>query len=803
MTELDSDLLTNIPNYGDQIQHVHTQPRETPDHRPAERVLNDDIASKLPHDLYTHQSSALSELQQDENVCVATSTSSGKTLVYGLHIAQKYMENPNSRALIVYPTKALSRDQQQALTELYEQLELDIDVAVYDGDTSQSKRQRIKKNANVIITNFAGINAYIPYHTGWGNFFSNIDIVAIDESHSYTGVEGMHVAWIIRRLKRIIKHYDSEAQYILTSATIGNPAEHSSELIGEPVVVIDNDGSPHGKRDVIFWNPPKLDSPDGFNTRRSSLKESADVTAFLMEHGIQSLTFVRSRKQTELLARTVRGMFEDEDDEFHVSDADIKSYHAGHGKESRRETEEWLKNGELDGVASTNALELGIDVGGVDATVLTGYPGTRQSFWQQLGRSGRGGDDSVGVVIGDHDSINQYIMNNPDFLTEDAVEDAVIDTENNQVYAQHILCAAHEITLTEDDIGILGDRDRLEKVIEMWNRAGRLRGDLESGVMYQGATRPQEDINLYGTSDEQFEVRLHPDDDAELDMEPIDKERAYRDFHRGAVYLHRGKRFIVDQFIERGSQRQIVLKSADNVDYYTRTQSETRIQDVYAQEEKEMNGFTVKWGTGDVVVHHRYYQKINIDNGNTKEMNIPTGLSPLHMETQMMWIEVPKDVETQLVWDYHRYESDHKEDSPYEGYMGGLHALEHGIISVAPLQLRMDKRNLGGLSTLRSQGLETSGIFIYDGIVGGIGLSKAVFENIDLLLEKTQRLIETCDCGRINGCPACVMSDSCGSGNSPLHTEAAVDVIELLNGKELDENEDRMPPTGRPQMRLS
>lgn len=803
MTQLNSDLLQNIPDYSDQIQHVHTQPRETPDHTPAESVLSDEISDALSHDLYTHQASALSELQQGENVCVATSTSSGKTLVYGLYIAQQYIEDPTSRTLIVYPTKALSRDQKESLDELYEQLGLDITVSVYDGDTSQSKRQRIKKNSNVIITNFAGINAYIPYHTGWSKFFSNIDIVAIDESHSYTGVEGMHVAWIIRRLKRIINHYDSTAQYILTSATIGNPAEHSSALVNEPVVVIDNDGSPHGKRDVIFWNPPKLESDDEFQTRRSSLKESSEVTGFLMEHGIQSLTFVRSRKQTELLARTVKSMFEDEDDEFYTSDRTIKSYHAGHGKESRRETEKWLKNGELDAVASTNALELGIDVGGVDATVLTGYPGTRQSFWQQLGRSGRGGDDSVGVVIGNHDSINQYIMNNPDFLTEDAVEDAVVDTENNQVYSQHILCAAHEITITEDDIGRLGERDRLERVIEMWKRAGRLRGDLENGVMYQGATRPQEDINLYGTSDEQFEVRLHPDDDADLDMEPVDKERAYRDFHEGAVYLHRGKRYVVDKFIERGSQRQIVLKSANDIDYYTRTQSETRIQDVEAHEEKEMNGFTLKWGVGDVVVHHRYYQKIEIDSGNTREMNIPTGLKPLHMETQMMWIEVPREVETELVWDYHRYDSDDSEDSPYEGYMGGLHALEHGIISVAPLQLRMDKRNLGGLSTLRTTEMNTSGMYIYDGIIGGIGLSKAVYENIELLLEKTQKLIQTCDCGRINGCPACVMSDSCGSGNSPLHTQAAVDIIELLNGKELDPNETRNPPTGRPQMRLS
>lgn len=789
-SELGEPLFDDFPNYSGQIEHVYRQDAEEANTIPTENVLPEQIAEKLGHDLYTHQAEAISELKYGENVCVSTSTSSGKTLVYALKIALNHIQNRHSTALIVYPTKALSRDQQQALTDIYDRLDLDISVRVYDGDTPRDERPHIRENADVIITNFAGINHYIPHHGKWASFFANLDLFAIDESHTYTGIHGMHVAWIIRRLKRVVNYYNGDPQYVLTSATIGNPAEHSRALTGEEVFVIDNDGSPSGKRNLLFWNPPAQgDDDQGTISRKPASVESSEILAHLMTRDVQTLLFAKSRKLTELTAhRAVE--FIDEDDTPYDTEVDVEAYHAGHGKETRRETEDRLKSGEIDGVVSTEALELGIDIGGVDGTVISGYPGTRQSFWQQIGRSGRGATEALSIFIADYDSIDQYLMSNPEFLSQDAVEDAVVDLGNNEVYAQHILCAANEIALTHEDKQYFGD-ERLEAAVEMWKRAGELVGGLESGVQYSGKGRPEADISLYASSDESFDVRLTSDAEEEIDMEPVDRERAYRDFHEGAIYMHKGQRYEVIKFVDQGAQSYIVMRPAHNVDYYTRSKSDTRIKNVTAEKSREIGDFTLYWGTGTVTAHYQYYDKINIETNRPMERNIPTGLHPLDMKTQMLWLEIPDYLERALVSKYSNYEPDNAPSNVYNGYMGGLHAAEHGMISVAPLELMMDKQDLGGLSTFNHAAFSTSGFFIYDGISGGLGFSRTIYEQFEDIATRTRELINKCDCDRERGCPACVMDDQCGDGNSPLHKSAAVEMFEHLLGlktrKDLDE----------------
>lgn len=804
-SEANVDILTDSIVYKGQIEHVHTQKSKEAKSVPASDVLPNELATLLPHDLYTHQASALDELNFGENVCVATSTSSGKTMVYGLKIAWNYLRDRNSTSLIVYPTKALSKDQKDALEELYDELSLDITIGVYDGDTSQSKKKKIRENANVIITNFPGLNAYLPYHTSWASFFSNLELMAIDESHSYTGVQGMHVGWIMRRLKRVVNYYDSDPQYVLTSATIGNPGEHSSKLVGEPVVVIDNDGSPRGERKVVFWNPPIISSNDGFNRRRQAGKEASELTAHLSAQDIQTLTFVRSRKLSELAPQWAEEWMEKDDIRYYPSSVNLESYHAGHGKEERRQTEDRLKSGIIDGIFSTNALELGIDIGSVDATVLTGYPGTRQSFWQQLGRSGRGGDKSIGVMVADYDSISQYLMNNPDFLTEDSVENAVIDLENNQVYSQHVLCAANELPIDTSDYDYFGGEERLKKAATMWKRAGKLTGTFKSGINYTGVTYPQENVNLYSTSDVTFDVRVDSNVEEDINMEPIDKDRAYRDFHEGAIYLHKGKQYQVSEFVERGGQRYLKLSDASDLSYYTRSQSQTKMEIEKKKESKELsNGFELCFGEGKTVIHYEHYQKIDLETNEVIEHRVPTTLPPIRMETQMMWIEVPDEIEQKIIQSYPDYNPANDDAAIFSGYLGGLHAIQHGLISVAPLQLRMDKRDLDGISVLSNQMIMGSGFFIYDDIEGGVGFSRSIYENFTMLLEKTKRLINRCECTRERGCPVCVMHDSCGANNSPLHKSAAVDIIDIALGNvEPDVNCDSFIARRHPSVTLS
>lgn len=773
-------LKNTYPNYYGQIEHVHTQDEKQAQTIPAETVISEQIAERLEHDgLFTHQADALDALNHGENVCVSTSTSSGKTLVYALRIAENYLKNKDTTAMLVYPTKALSRDQKQSLDNLYEELGLDITVAVYDGDTPSNERPQIRENANVVITNFSGLNVYMPSYPKWSQVFKNIELIAIDESHSYTGVEGMHVSWIVRRFKRILDEFEATPQYVLTSATIGNPEQHSMALTGEEVTVIDNDGSPSGKRDIVFWNPPVTsgNDDDAIIERAPANQEATQLLTHLASRDVQSLMFSRARTTTELNAERVQQILRSEDNPISGRDVTVEPYNAGHGKETRRETEDRLKRGELDGVISTNALELGIDIGSVDATIMCGYPGTRQSFWQQLGRSGRGTSDALSILVADYDNIDQYIMENPEYVLGDNIEDAVIDNSNNPVYAKHILCAAHEIPLMNRDKKYFGD-ERLERVVEMWKRAGKLVGDLDAGVQFDDRTRPQSDVSLYATSDDQFQVRC---EDGSLDMEPIDRERAYREFHEGAVHLHRGDTYEVTNVNRNGKHPSVTLDKDNSIDHYTQTESDITIRNLEKRESRVIGDFELCWGIGQVEsLHHSYVQK-SIGSDTIIGGPFETHNDPIEMQTQMLWLEMPDTVETELIDEFMPDDADEDESrvAPSE-YVGGMHALEHGIIGMAPLELMMDKNDIGGQSVYNHPEIENGAIIIYDGVPGGLGFSKSIYDQFEDITERTADMIDACSCPGVEGCPACVMSSNCGDNNEPLHTDVAVDIVESL-----------------------
>ncbi|WP_247728554.1 DEAD/DEAH box helicase [Halovivax limisalsi] len=836
---------------------------------PARDVLRPALAGPLDHDLYSHQAAALDALDRDENVCVATSTASGKTLIYGLQIARHYLDGPNSggeapdaprrdsTALVVYPTKALSRDQERELNDLYERLDLDVTVRVYDGDTERGEtRREIREGADVIITNFAGVNTYLHDHDRWAGFYGACDLVVIDESHTYTGVHGMHVAWTLRRLKRVLGYYGADPQFVLTSATIGNPAAHSEALIDEAVTVVDDDGSPRGPRDLVLWNPPRASAADedgvqsDANEAEPSAYEADDADgeradrlpasveaprlfAHLTYHGAQTLLFTPSRKLAELSierAESARerwsGYYTDPD-----RGDDLRSYHAGHARNSRHATERGLKTGSIDGVASTNALELGLNIGAMDATVQLGYPGQRQAFWQQIGRAGRGTERALSVLVADHRTLDQYVVSNPSYLTESDVEDAVVDTDNDAVFATHVRCAADELALDETDVDSFAGRERLASAVELWRRAGHCSGRLETGVSYAGPPRPQSSVSMYATAGEEYEVRLADGVDARHDpeMEPLARERVFRDFHEGAVRLHEGRQYEVTDVVHEGPQPHVVVQPVD-VEYYTRTNREVTVLDAESERSREIGDFVLHHGTGTVLSYYGTYDQVRIEGGRKRRQNVPTGLPALPMETQLCWLEVPADVEARLVDRYGDFEVPELDgefgDGAHVGYAGGLHAAEHATIGVAPLELMVDKRDLGGLATLsldahlaaptddpaapddtatgtsarapesiaaaeatirsRADDLDrppASGWFIYDGVEGGLGFSRAIYDEFEAIAERARALIAGCDCGRVDGCPACIMDDQCGNDNRPLHGEAAIDVLDALLGQ--------------------
>ncbi len=629
-------LSESFPKYDGQIVETHHLTQKPAQTTPAEAVLPESLTERISNELFEHQATALAALADDENVVVTTSTSSGKTWVYALQIARMHLYNPETTALCLYPMKALTRDQERELNnKLRDDWGLDVKIGVYDGDTPTDRKREIRESADVILTNPAGLNVYLPRHnrdSGWRRFYANLDLIVVDEAHEYAGVTGTHVAWILRRLRRIVRAYDANPQFVLTTATIGNPADHARRLTGELFTVIDEDGSPRGSRDIVLWEPPvdwdQITDDDEKHTaatdqagstksgasesdpaaeferaRQSTGSEAAQVTAHLASHNTQTLQFCSARQGTEIAAKQTLDTARSSDN------LAVEPYHAGLGKRLRRRVENGLKDGRLDAVATTNALELGIDIGSVDATVTAGYPGTKQSFWQQIGRAGRGTTDALSVLVGGDDAIDAYIFDHPSYLFNETVEDAVVSVDNEPVYADHLLAAADERPLSDADAGLLGSETRLRETVQMWQDAGVLEqtGRLDgTGVGYAGDPRPQGRLSLYNTSGREFAV-ICIDTDAQIDHDPVAAERAYRDYHEGALFLHAGQQYEVVNVDDESSQPRILVKQT-NTGKYTQTLSTKQITELHAQEHHSLAGaYDRYFGRGTVKITYDQY----------------------------------------------------------------------------------------------------------------------------------------------------------------------------------------------------
>jgi DEAD/DEAH box helicase domain-containing protein len=697
--------------------------------------------------LYSHQLEAYERVLAGENVVVATATASGKSLCYKIPAFQNALGRAKSRAVFLYPTKALAQDQLGKIKSFGLR---GVHPATYDGDTPHALRADIRRRANILLTNPDMLNiGILPNHEAWADFLRNLEIVAVDEAHVLRGVFGSHVAAVLRRLRRVARLHGGDPRFVLTSATIANPQELAESLTGLPFVLVDNDGASTGERRVIFRNPPLLDKEKG--ERRSLLTEGALVFANLVSQGVRTIAFARTRKAAELIYRYAA-------DRLGVDGARrISPYRAGYTPRERREIEGRLFRGDLLGVVSTNALELGVDVGALDAVVCCGYPGSVASIWQQWGRAGRGKDPALAVYIPGRDSLDQFLFENPPRVLGRRVEAARVTMENPYILGPHLLAAAHEAPLDADDEEYFGPAYRSVAKAMMEDRALASSG---GRLVYVGGDNPARNISLRSASSETV---LIADGEGEL-IGTAEATRAPSELHPGATYLHRGTAYEVES-LDLRSHRAVARRVPNR--FYTRPRVETDVEVLEEIEKRDLaNGSILHWGRVRTTDSVTYFKKVRV--ADDKEVGVyPLDLPDVILETQAFWVTLPPLP---------------REARPsFESFGGALHAGEHGMIGLLPLFAMCDRADIGGLSTPVHRQSRLPTVFVYDGYPGGVGISRRGYDAFESLARDTLGVITRCPCER--GCPACIQSPKCGNWNEPLSKDGAVSLLRYVLGQ--------------------
>ncbi len=708
---------------------------------------------------------------------ITTGTASGKSMCFNLPTLHILCEQALARALYLYPTKALAQDQARALAAFG--LTKRVRPAIYDGDTPREARRQIRKSANIVLTNPDMLHVGIlPNHAAWADLFANLAVVVVDEAHVYRGVFGSHVGGVLRRLRRIAAAYGTDPIFLLTSATIANPVELAERLTGLPdVQLIDEDGSPTPRRRIAVWNPPTTDSdpilptgrigaPDeALGTRRSALGEAAEMLARLARDGARTICFMKSRKGVEVLSRLVK---QDLQDSYPELAEQVQPYRAGYTAQQRRELEQRLVRGELCTVITTDALELGIDIGELDAAVVVTFPGTVASLRQMWGRAGRRGRGLAMFVAGE-DALDQFFCRNPDDLLDRPVEAAILDHESPLIYRAHLLCAAHEGPLSSSDSEFLGPRweahaELLQSAGELRRRVGALAG--HSYVPRRPGGYPAAEVSLRSASPDSFAIV-----DAatgEL-LGSTEAARAHATVHEGAIYMHQGRSYEVRELdLER---RRAIVAPFDG-DWYTQPKTDTDTEIVRLLDRRETLGVTLSLGEVSVTDTVLAYQRRRLSghgaDGHQVIDIVALELPPTSFPTQALWFELALGDGADAL----------SETLPLEILLGALHATEHAQIAVLPLIAMCDRWDVGGLSTNFHPQTGAPTIFIYDGHPGGIGIARTAFARFEELCEDARRLIAGCPCA--SGCPSCVQSPKCGNLNEPLHKAGARALLEHL-----------------------
>jgi DEAD/DEAH box helicase domain-containing protein len=702
--------------------------------------------------LYSHQAQAIHAATEGPTI-VTTGTASGKSMCFNLPTLHILCEQTRARALYLYPTKALAQDQARALTSFG--LPKRVRPAIYDGDTPREARAQIRKSANVVLTNPDMLHVGIlPNHAAWADLFANLAVVVIDEAHVYRGVFGSHVANVLRRLRRIAAAYGTHPIFLMTSATIANPVELAERLTGlEDVRLIDEDGSPAPQRRIAVWNPPLTDNKLG--TRRSALGEAAELLAELVRDGARTICFMKSRKGVEVLARLVKEDLQDTDPE--LADL-VVPYRAGYTPQQRRELEARLTKGELHAVITTDALELGIDIGELDAAVVVTFPGTVASLRQMWGRAGRRGRGLAMYVAGE-DALDQFFCRHPEDFLDRPVEAAILDHESAPIFRSHLLCAAHEGPLGSGDAEFLGPR--WETHAEHLESAGvlRRRGTVAptTYVLRQPGGYPAGEVSLRSASPESFAI---VDVSSGELLGSTEAARAHSTVHEGAIYMHQGRSYEVR---ELDLERRRALVSPFDGDWYTQPKSDTDTEIVRLLDRRETLGVTLSFGEVSVTDTVLAYQRRRLSDHAQVDI-VALDLPSTSFSTQALWFELDA--------------GELAEELSMEALLGSLHATEHAQIAVLPLIAMCDRWDIGGLSTNFHPQTGVPTIFIYDGHPGGIGITRTAFSRFEELCGDAHRLIAECPCS--SGCPSCVQSPKCGNLNEPLHKAGARVLLERL-----------------------
>ncbi|HVD39649.1 MAG TPA: DEAD/DEAH box helicase [Solirubrobacterales bacterium] len=724
--------------------------RSRPAPLPAE--LNPGLAEALGRvgidSLYTHQLRAY-ETAADSNLVITSGTASGKSLAFNLPVLDGIAARPKDRALYLYPTKALAQDQARKLAQLRPP---NLREAIYDGDTPREERPAIRRRSNLVLTNPDMLHvALLPNHKSWGDFLANLEWVVVDEAHTYRGVFGSHVANVLRRLRRLARHYGREPRFLLASATIANPVELAERLVGTEFELVDDDGAPRAGREIAMWNPPLIDEASG--TRRSALSEAADLLAELVTHGVRTICFLKSRRGIELIQRFARENLERRGKPELAKR--IAPYRGGYTPQQRRQIESRLSNGELLAVVATDALELGIDVGELDAAICVTFPGTVASLRQMWGRAGRR-RRGLAVYVAGQDALDQFFCRHPEEFLGRPVEAAILDHGNEQIASRHLIAAAYELPLTDEDDEVFGPewRERAERLLA----AGELRG-VGGKLMPRRAEFVANRIPLRSASADSVAV-IERDAGEMLGL--VEAERAFTTIHPGAVYLHLGRSYEVDR-LDVEERRAIV--SAFDGDWYTRPKKETEIYIERVHEQREVAGVQLNFGEVSVTEQVIAFQRVSVSDQEPIDI-VALELPEQNFVTQALWYVLPDPLSRKL---------------PTEALLGSLHATEHSQIAVLPLIAMCDRWDIGGLSTNVHFQTGRSTIFIYDGHPGGVGITKRGYEQFERLLGDAERLIAECPCE--SGCPSCVQSPKCGNLNEPLHKAGALELMGLMRGE--------------------
>ncbi len=717
-------LMEQESEFAEQLTSWVKYPSQEAQYRPVPQWLDPRLSTVLKQrdidQLYSHQVEALDAVKQENNPVIATPTASGKSLGYVLPILNKTLKEPSSRSLLLFPTKALAQDQRTNIQSWIDDLNADISTYTYDGDTPPNVRRTIRSAGHVVISNPDMLHTGIlPHHTKWVRLFENLEFVVIDELHTYRGIFGSHVANVLRRLMRVARFYGSEPTIIACSATIANPLQLAEKLTGRDFVLIDQSGAPTAEKHILLYNPPVVNKQLGI--RQNSLIAARSLIRRFLSNKIQTIAFARSRLQVEVLLSYLRQS---------VPSVNIRGYRGGYLPKQRRRIEKGLRNGEIQGVVTTNALELGIDIGSLQSAVLVGYPGTVASTWQQMGRAGRGEEVSAAVLVASSSPLDQHIINHPEYFFAQSPENALINPDNLLILVSHLKCAAFELPFKK------GERFGDQSVDEVLKYLAEHRILHQSGDKWHWMAEgfPAEDISLRSASRENVVIvdTTNPEPDV---IGEVDEFSAPMLVHEGAIYLHESEQYQVEELDME--QNKAYIHQVD-VNYYTDASMAVEVSVLDVLREDDNGNHMKQFGEVRLSAQPTKYKKVRF---HTHE-NVGWGsihLPPQEMHTSAYWLALKNQI------------TDHFGRPELES---GLLGLANLLGEVAPLHLSCDRNDLYVINQIRSPFTELPTIFVCDAYPGGVGFGKKLFDVQTEVFKNCSELVNSCECS--DGCPSCV-----------------------------------------------